>query len=146
MLGRLDDKPGRVILADCAGGIFVAGLGQPDVFDVAVVVVEPYPRAGEVARRLLAMFAAEAPRTCVVVVANKIAGEADLAAVRRFLPDVNIDVVIPLDPAVVRADAEGRAPFDVAPEGTAVRAVHTLASSLVEAQSALSESGVRASE
>lgn len=146
MLGRLDDKPGRVILADCAGGIFVAGLGQPDVFDVAVVVVEPYPPAGEVARRLLAMFAAEAPRTRVVVVANKIGHEADLAAVRRFLPDVAIDVVVPLDPAVIRADAEGRAPFDVAPESAAVRAVNTLAASLVTGQSLLSELGVRTSE
>lgn len=134
-----------MILADCAGGIFVAGLGQPDVFDVAVIVVEPYPRAGEVARRLLAMFATEAPRTRVVVVANKIADEADLAAVRRFLPDVAIDFVVPLDPAVVRADAEGRSPFDVAPDGAAVRAVGSLASNLVTGQSPFSELGGRAS-
>lgn len=145
MLGRLDDKPGRFVLADCAGGIFVAGLGQPDVFDAAVVVVEPYPRAGEVARRLLTMFAAETPRTRVVVVANKIADEADLAAVRRFLPDVAIDVTVPLDPAVRRADAEGRAPFDVAPEGAAVRSVGTLAACLVAEQPPFPEMGVRAS-
>lgn len=107
----------------------LATMANPGHLDVMVIVVEPYPRSGEVARRLLDI-AADKGGVRSVVVANKIKGEADLEAVRGFLKGAQVDFVIPADDSVVRADAEGRAPLDVDPTSPAVTVVRELAASL----------------
>lgn len=131
MLGRLEPKPGRVVLVDCAGGAYLVTLGDVCQLDAAVVVVEPYPRSAEVARRLIATLSEKASATRTVVVANKIGNDSDLEAVRRFLPQADIEFVVPLDPSVVDADARGLAPIDVAPEGPVVRACEAIAATLL---------------
>lgn len=119
-----------MVIVDCPGGAYIALVGDVAKLDAAVVVVEPYPRSGEVARRLLDRIAESSRTPKVFVVANKIGYDADLEAVRGFLPDVEIDLVVPLDPDLMAADAEGIAPIDAAHDGAGVVAISNLAGML----------------
>ncbi|HVM03545.1 MAG TPA: hypothetical protein VM242_00080 [Acidimicrobiales bacterium] len=130
MLASLEDKPGRVVIVDLGGGVMTVARGDESQIDVLVVVVEPYPRSAEVARRLLAM-AAEKGIDRRIVVANRIAGREDLDAVERFL-GVAPDVVIPDDSAVAAADRAGASPVDHDPGSPAVGVVRELASLLLD--------------
>lgn len=103
--------------------------GDDSQIDALVVVVEPYPRSAEVARRLLEMAEAKGI-TRRVVVANKIADEEDLRAVRQFL-GVEPDIVIPDDASVAAADRAGASPVDYAPDSPAIGVLRELASSVL---------------
>lgn len=129
MLAALEDKPGRVVIVDLGGGVMTVARGDESQIDTLVVVVEPYPRSAEVARRLLDM-AAQKGIGRRIVVANKIADAADLEAVERFL-GVAPDVVVPADSAVAAADRAGTSPVDHDPGSPAVGVVRHLASSLL---------------
>jgi len=129
LLGALEDKPGRVVLVDLGGGVMTVARGDESQIDALIVVVEPYPRSAEVARRLLDMAAAKGI-TRRIVVANKVSGEDDLTVIREWL-GVDPDIVIPDDRTVMAADRVGASPFDHAPGSPAVGALRELASSLV---------------
>ena len=129
MLGELEEKPNRVVLVDLGGGVMTVARGDESQIDALVVVVEPYPRSAEVGRRLLEM-AAQKGVARRVVVANKITGDEDLAAVRTLL-GVEPDVVVPDDGAVRGADRAGLSPIDHDPRSPAMGALRDLASSLV---------------
>ena len=103
--------------------------GDESQIDALVVVVEPYPRSAEVARRLLDMAAQKGIQKRVIV-ANMIAGEEDLEAIRGFL-GTEPDIVIPVDDQVRAADREGASPVDHAPASAAVGVLRDLARSLV---------------
>ncbi len=103
--------------------------GDRSEIDSLVVVVEPYARSAEVGRRLLDMAAAKGITRCVVV-ANKVADDDDLDAIRTFLRR-DPDIVIPKDGAVLAADRVGASPVDHAPGSPAVGVLRELASSLV---------------
>ena len=103
--------------------------GDESQIDTLVVVVEPYPRSAEVARRLLDM-AAQKHIGRRIVVANKIADDQDLAFIREFLA-VEPDVVIPVDGSVRTADRFGVSPIDHDRQSPAVGALRELATSLV---------------
>ena len=103
--------------------------GDESQIDALVVVVEPYPRSTEVARRLLDM-AAEKGITRRVVVANRVADDEDLEVIRRSL-GVEPDIVIPEDGAVLAADRVGASPIDHSPGSPAMAVLRDLASSLV---------------
>lgn len=117
------------MIVDLGGGVMTVARGDESQIDTLVVVVEPYPRSAEVARRLLDM-AAQKGIGRRIVVANKIAGAADLEAVERFL-GVAPDVVVPEDSAVAAADRAGASPLDHDPGSPAVGVVRHLASSLL---------------
>lgn len=129
MLAALKDKPHRVVVVDLGGGVMTVVRGDQSQVDALVVVVEPYPRSAEVGRRLLETAAANGI-TRRVVVANKVADEQDLAALRRFL-GVDPDLVIPADRAVVAADRVGTSPLDHDRTSPAIGVLRDLASSLV---------------
>ena len=129
MLAALDEKPGRVVLVDLGGGVMTVARGDESQIDTLVVVVEPYPRSAEVGRRLLEM-AEQKGITRRIVVANKVADQEDLDAIRRFL-GIDPDVVIPDDGAVRNADRAGASPVDHDPASSAVSVLRELAGSLV---------------
>jgi CO dehydrogenase nickel-insertion accessory protein CooC1 len=129
LLAALDDKAGRVVLVDLGGGVMTVARGDESQIDALVVVVEPYPRSTEVARRLLEMAAAK-NITRWFVVANKVESDQDLEMISDLL-GAEPDIVIPKDGAVSAADRVGASPIDHEPSSPAIGTLRQLASSLL---------------
>ena len=113
---------------------FEAGLGTvlrlADPVDVVVVVVEPTVTSLDVGRRAAEAVQAKALGQ-VVVTANRVRDDDDLARVRAAFPDLE-PVVVPDEPAVVAAERRGVAPLDAAPGAPGVRALVALAELVLE--------------
>lgn len=104
--------------------------------DHLVVVVEPYAKAIETARRTIPIAAELGiPRTSVV--ANKVRDPEERRIVERFCEEMGTELiaVVPYDEAVRAADRDGVAPIDSAPGSPLVRAVNDLVRAL-EAETA----------
>lgn len=128
MLGSVDFSDVTVI-ADLEAGIgTLTRLGDQRV-DAVLVVVEPTPKSLEVGRRA-AQLARERSIGRVIVVASRVRGDADLATVKDAFPGYEV-VPVPDDPAIVRAERQGVAPMDSAPDAPAVQALVDLAESLL---------------
>ncbi len=128
MLGSVDFKDTTVV-ADLEAGIgTLTRLGEQRV-DAVLVVVEPTPKSIEVGTRA-AELAKERSIDRVIVVASRVRGDEDMAAIRAAFPDHEV-VPVPDDPAIVRAERDGVAPLDTSPEAPAVRALVGLAESLL---------------
>ena len=123
MLGELEGER-RTVVCDMEAG--VGPIVRGGKADVVLIVVEPSVKSIDVGVRVAAA-AAEAE---VIVVANRIRGEADLEAIRAELGDREI-AVVPEDPTIALADVEGRAPIDVDPGAPGVGALARLAERLV---------------
>lgn len=128
MLGQLE-RPGRIVVAD-----FEAGLGtilrlDGNPVDVVVVVVEPTVKSLEVGRRA-AQSVRDGGLGRVVVTANRVRTDEDVARVRAAFPD-DIPMLVPDEPAIVEAERHGEAPLDAAPDSPGVRALVALAESLL---------------
>ncbi len=123
MLGELEGED-RTVICDLEAGI--GGVVRAGQADVVLVVAEPTVKSIDVARRAAGTAAADAH---VIVVANRVRDDADLEAIRAELGDYET-VVVPEDPAIARADEEGRAPIDVDPGAPGVRALMDLAERL----------------
>jgi CO dehydrogenase maturation factor len=129
LLGELEEKSGRVVVADLEAGVGTISRLQATDVDLLVLVVEPYARSVEVGKRAL-KIAREVGVREVVVVASRVVGGDDVAEVRTASPDLKV-FTIPEDPAVLEADREGLAPIDHAPTSPAVCAIADIASELV---------------
>jgi CO dehydrogenase maturation factor len=114
------DGAGRTVLGDLEAGIGVLARMEVGSLDLVLVVANPTPKSIEVARR--AVEAARARDIDVLVVANRVANAEDLETITAVLGDHEI-VVVPDDPAIARADAEGLAPIDLDAGSPGVRAI-----------------------
>lgn len=121
------DAPGGTVIGDLEAGIGVVTRMQQGAVDVVLVVVNPSPKAIDVARRAADTAVARGSR--VLVVANRVRDEDDLALVRAALGEHEI-VAVPDDPAIARADEEGRSPLD-GERGPGVDAISRLGERLV---------------
>lgn len=115
---------GRTVLGDLEAGVGVMTRMESGSLDVALVVANPTPKSIEVARR--AAGAAVERGIRVLIVANRVQTDADLEEIRSVLGDHEI-VVVPDDPAIRRADAEGLAPIDLDDGSPGVRAIIEIA-------------------
>jgi CO dehydrogenase maturation factor len=111
---------GRTVLGDLEAGVGVLSRMEPGNLDVVLVVANPTPKSIEVARRAAETCVAREIR--VLVVANRVAGDEDLDAIRAVLGEHEI-VVVPEDDVIRRADAEGLAPIDLDDSSPGVRAI-----------------------
>ena len=100
--------------------------------DAMYVVVEPYFKSLETGRRMTAL-AKDLGLSRAALIANKIRDEHELSAVREFAEQHGIEVagVVPFDENMPRAEREGAAPLDVAPDSLAIAAIHELAQRVV---------------
>lgn len=98
--------------------------------DYVIVLALPTPKSLEVARRA-AQMAREGQIGKLLVVANRIRNEQELAMVREALPDQEI-VIVPDDMAIENADREAKALLDVAPASPAVKAFRGLVNRLLQ--------------
>lgn len=122
------DGADRVVIGDLEAGIGIVTRMDTGDVDHVLVVTNPTSKAIDVARLAAASAAASGSR--VLVVANRVAGEEDLAQIREALGEHEI-FVVPEDDAIRRADEEGVAPLDVAAEGPGVRAIRSLGEHLL---------------
>ena len=128
MLGQFESN-GQVVIADFEAGLGTLSRMEPGAIDVLVEVAEPTQKSIQVAQRAMALIA-ERQLGKVVLVANRVAGEADIERMHGAFPGMPL-VVVPDDPAVRAADMAGKAPFETDPDSPAVVALSQLADSLV---------------
>ena len=128
MLGELEDRTGRMVVADLEAGVgTVSRLGEGQI-DLLLLVVEPYAKSIEVGRRARSI-ALELGIPRLMVVASRVVDESDMSAIVEVV-EAEISVTIPDDLAVVEADRIGLAPIDHAPGSPVVTAVGMLADEL----------------
>jgi CO dehydrogenase maturation factor len=99
--------------------------------DHLIIVVEPYVKATETARRTIAL-ASELGIPRISLLASKVRDTDELAGVEALAATTGIPVIgaIPYDEAVRLADRDGLAPLDAAPRSALVEAVRRLAAEL----------------
>jgi CO dehydrogenase maturation factor len=118
----------ETVIADFEAGVgTLTRLGEQRV-DTVLVVVEATPKSIEVGQRAM-QLAQEKLLQRVIIIANRVRGDDDLATIRAAFPGVDV-VPVPEDPAIREADRYGVAPIDHAPHAPAVRALVTLAEQL----------------
>jgi len=100
--------------------------------DVSLLIVEPYFKSLESARRM-SLLAIDLGIPRAAIVANKVRDERDETAVREFAAhhDIEIAGLIPFDEAMHDAERAEVAPLDHCPDAPAVAAIAELARSLV---------------
>jgi CO dehydrogenase maturation factor len=130
LLGGMMQASHPITIVDMEAGLEHLSRGTARHVDTLLVVLEPYYKALEIARRA-AQLGTELGVSQVLAVANKIRDEADAAAVREFAAThgLTIAVEVPLDDRIRKADLAGLAPIDV-PDSAAVAAIIALAARL----------------
>ena len=95
------------------------------------VVVEPWFKSLETGRRM-ALLAKDLAIPGVGVIANKISDERELAAVREFSLQNELDLVgvVPYDESLPEAEREQVSPIEHAPDAPAIQAIRELAQRL----------------
>jgi len=128
-----------VVVADFEAGIgTLTRLGGTRV-DAIVIVAEPTVKSLDVASRAVAL-AADLTSGPVIVVANRVTGDADVAAIEAALPGRTV-LLVPDDRAIPGADRSDRAPLDAAPDSPAVQALSRLADLVSDAPAPADEPG-----
>lgn len=128
--------PGRhaedVAILDMEASIEHLTRGTVRNVDALLVITEPYYRSLETAGRMVPL-ARELGLEHVWVVANKVRGELDEAALREYCARHAFDVigVVPFDDAVTVADRRGQALIDHAPTSQAVVAAQRIADGIL---------------
>lgn len=128
MLGSAEFDPNDTVIADFEAGVGTLTRLEEQKVDTVVVVVEATPKSIEVGLRA-AELAREKLLQRVVIVANRVRGEADIATIRAAFPGLEV-VAVPDDPKIREADRHGVAPIDHAPDAPAVLALVGLAEQL----------------
>jgi CO dehydrogenase maturation factor len=130
LLGGMMQASHPITIVDMEAGLEHLSRGTARHVDTLLVVLEPYYKALEIARRA-AQLGTELGVSQVLAVADKIRDEADAAAVREFAAThgLTIAVEVPLDDRIRKADLAGLAPIDV-PDSAAVAAIIALAARL----------------
>ena len=123
MLGELEAE-GRIVVGDLEAGVGTLLRLQPGQADLVLVVAQPTAKAIEVARRAVEIASS---RARVILIANRVRDDSDVAMIREGAGWDGEVVVVPDDEGVARADEDGRAPVDAAPDGPALLALEELA-------------------
>jgi CO dehydrogenase maturation factor len=102
--------------------------GTAKYADALYAVVEPYYKSLETGRRMAAL-AQDLGLDHVALVANKIRDENELAAVRQFAAqhDLEVAAVVPFDERMPEAERAEAAPLDFAPDAPAIAAIDEFA-------------------
>jgi CO dehydrogenase maturation factor len=127
LLADVEDR-GRTVLGDMEAGTGVLARMKVGSLDLVLAVANPTAKSIEVARRAIQTAVAREAR--VLVVANRVRDAGDLEAIQAVLGEHDL-VVIPEDPIIARADAEGIAPIDLDDDAPGVRALIALGDRLV---------------
>jgi CO dehydrogenase maturation factor len=100
-----------VVVMDMEAGIEHLGRATAKAVDKLIVVVEPGRRSIDTAENIQHL-AAEIGLKRIAVVGNKIRGDADIAYLRKNLPQFDFLGFLPYDNILIEADLNGISPFD----------------------------------
>jgi CO dehydrogenase maturation factor len=123
-----------VVIGDLEAGVGTVMRLRSGEADVIAVVAQPTAKSLQVARRAVEVGRTKASR--VLVVANRVRDDDDLAVVREAVGDVEL-VVVPDDAVIGEADRDGRAPIDLDDTSAGVAAVVSLAHRIAHTGSCL---------
>jgi len=126
LLRDLEKQAKRIVVADFEAGVGTMTRTEGKLLDIAIVVVEPYMKSIETARRLVEIVRSSGGKRTIVV-ANKIRGEEDLEFIREKLGGVDLDIVVPEDRNISESDLAALSPIDRNPNSPAVNAIRGLA-------------------
>lgn len=131
LLNSLLQEEDTVAVVDMEAGLEHLSRGTERGVDTLLVVMEPYFKSLETARRA-AELAPEIGIERVLAVANKLRDDGDREAVRGYAASHGLKLIaeVPWDEAIHRSDLSGQAPIDAAPGAPAVEAVGGLATTL----------------
>lgn len=121
------ESDGKIIVGDLEAGIGTVMRLQDGQADVLLIVAQPTVKSLNIARRALDLADDRGGR--VIVIANRVRDDEDLAVIREAVGECEM-VVVPDDPAIALADREGRAAIDVDPDAPGVRVLIELADRL----------------
>jgi CO dehydrogenase maturation factor len=129
LIHGLLEEEGVVAIVDMEAGLEHLSRGTDRHVQTLLVLLEPYFKALETARRIVEL-ARELGIPRIVGVANKLRDEQDRAAVADYARAHEIEIIaeVPFDDALRRVDREGRAPIDVG--GASVKAILSVATAL----------------
>lgn len=131
LLGALVAEGDELTVVDLEAGLENFSRGTARHVDTQLIVLEPYFKSLETARRI-AELTRELGVPRLLGVANKVRSTADETAVRGFAQAHGIEVaaVVPQDEHIQDSDRSGRSPMDAVPASPAVQAIQELASRL----------------
>ncbi|HEV2058774.1 MAG TPA: AAA family ATPase [Solirubrobacteraceae bacterium] len=121
------DSADKIIIGDLEAGIGTVMRLQEGHADIVLVVAQPTAKSLNIARRAVELTDDRGGR--VIVVANRVRNDDDLAVIREAVGDCEM-VIVPDEPAIALADREGRAAIDVDPDAPGVRVLIELADRL----------------
>ncbi len=124
---------GEHTVTDMEAGLEHLKRGTARNVDVMLIVAEPYYRSLEAAARTW-LLANELKVPHIFVVANKMKGAADQAAIGEFCEKHRMPIIgeIPDDEQFVEAERQGLAPLDLAPDSAGIEAIRTIAQKLAQ--------------
>jgi CO dehydrogenase maturation factor len=122
-----------VVVYDMEASIEHMGRGTVKYLDILLLVVEPYYKAVETAKRM-ARLARELGIKRIYAIANKIKGEKDLELIKDLLEPEGIEILdsIPYDEAVLEAEKLGISVLDHSPRSGVVVGVERIIDRLLE--------------
>ncbi len=133
LLGDILSAEAEVTVVDMEAGLehLSRSGGTLRHVDRLLLVVEPYVKAIETARRSL-VLARDLNIPAIGVLANKVREPEELVLIEQFSADHGVGLVgpIPYDEAVRLADRDGRPAITAAPDSPMVHAIAALADSL----------------
>jgi CO dehydrogenase maturation factor len=131
IMGHLMQADAPVVISDMEAGLEHLGRGTVEHADALLILIEPYYRALEAGRRMVAL-AAELGVPRIYAVANKIRVADEETAVRAFCQQhgLRLLAVLPFDDRARSADANGLSLLETNSDGPLARAIAGLAEAL----------------
>ncbi len=133
LLGELLSSQAEMTVVDMEAGLehLSRSGGTLRYIDHLLVVVEPYAKAIETARRTVRL-AQELGIARTSLLASKVRDDTELALLDSLHAELRVELigVVPYDDAARLADRSGMPPIEVAPDCATVQAVYELATAL----------------
>lgn len=112
LLRHLIVKRDEAVILDMEAGLEHLGRGSTAGMDALIVVVEPGQRAIQTAQHIKKL-AADLQIKNVYIVGNKVQNESDRELIKNGLPEFEVLGFMSFNPAIIQADKEGKAPYDL---------------------------------